>query len=155
MRNTMLWMSVIMALASGPSDAENAKAPPPDVGVGRVAWFDVTTTDLKKSTDFYGKLFAWTFAPLAGTELAVEIVAGGSPIGTLRGAEGQISGFNGVVYIQVTDVRASCNKAKELGATIVPGFPFNLPDGTGAICLILDPVGHPMGLYARTMLAAR
>ena len=26
-----------------------------DVGPGRVAWFDITTTDLKKSKEFYGK----------------------------------------------------------------------------------------------------
>jgi hypothetical protein len=35
----------------------------------------------------------------------------------------------------------------------VPGFPFNLSDGTGAIALVLDPAGHPMGMYSRTRLA--
>jgi predicted enzyme related to lactoylglutathione lyase len=76
----------------------------------------------------------------------------GVPIGTLRGAEGKISGFNGVVYIQVADIQASCGKAKELGGSVVPGFPFDLPDGIGAICLILDPSGHPMGMYSRTLI---
>jgi predicted enzyme related to lactoylglutathione lyase len=55
-----------------------------------------------------------------------------------------------VVYVQVTDIRASCKKAAELGATVVPGFPFNLPDGIGAIGLFADPSGHPMGMYSRT-----
>jgi predicted enzyme related to lactoylglutathione lyase len=58
-----------------------------------------------------------------------------------------------VVYIQVTDIQASCKKAKELGATIPPGFPFNLPDRIGAIALVVDPAGHPVGLYSRTPLA--
>jgi predicted enzyme related to lactoylglutathione lyase len=57
-----------------------------------------------------------------------------------------------VVYVQVTDLPASCQKAKELGGTIPPGFPFDLPDGIGAIALVVDPAGHPVGLYSRTRL---
>jgi hypothetical protein len=33
-----------------------------------------------------------------------------------------------------------------------PPFPFNLPDGTGAIALVADPSGHPIGMYSRTLL---
>jgi uncharacterized protein len=118
-----------------------------------VAWFDITTKDLSKSKAFYGKLFDWTFNPVQGTDLAVEIVSGGSAIGTIRVAEGQISPFNGVVYVQVLDIRASCEKAKQLGGTLVPGFPFDLPNGTGAVGLVSDPAGHPVGMYSRTPLA--
>ena len=89
-----------------------------------------------------------------GTDQAVEIVSRGTPIGTLRGAEGTISAYNGVVYVQVTDLAASCRKSKELGGTIPPGFPFDLPDGTGAIALVIDPTGHPVGMYSRTPLAS-
>ncbi len=64
------------------------------------------------------------------------------------------SAFNGVVYVQVDDVQASCTRAKELGGTVAPGFPFNLPNGTGAIALVLDPAGHPIGMYSRTPLAS-
>lgn len=129
-----------------------AKSPHADVGAGRVSWFDITTSDLAKSKDFYGNLFAWTFNSLKGTDRAVEIVADGTSIGTLRVAEGKISPFNGVVYIQVSDMQASCKKAQELGGTIVTGFPFNLFDGAGAVGLLLDPAGHPIGLYSRTPL---
>jgi predicted enzyme related to lactoylglutathione lyase len=87
-----------------------------------------------------------------GTDQAAEIVSRGVGIGTLRVAEGKISPFNGVIYVQVADVQASCKKAQELGATVAPGFPFNLPDGIGAIALVLDPAGHPVGLYSRTPL---
>lgn len=64
-----------------------------------------------------------------------------------------MSVFNGVVYVQVTDIQAGCKKAKELRGTVAPGFPFNLPDGTGAIALVVDPAGHPVGMYSRTPLA--
>jgi uncharacterized protein len=153
MRNAILAMTVTLTLVTGQLQAAPPKSPPPDVGPGRIAWFDITTSNLPQSKDFYGRLFDWTFNPVQGTDLAVEIVAGGTAIGTLRVAEGKISGFNGVVYVQVTDLQASCKKAKELGGTVVPGFPFNLPDGKGAIALVLDPAGHPVGLYSRTPLA--
>ena len=130
----------------------SAKPLPADVGPGRVAWFDLTTTDLAKSKEFYGKLFGWTFNPVMGSDQAAEIAIGGTGIGTLRGADGKITPFNGVVYIQVSDLPASCKKAKELGGTIPEGFPFNLPDGIGAIALVVDPAGHPIGMYSRSAL---
>ena len=152
MRNAVLAMILASALVSGALPAAAAKAPKADVGPGRIAWFDITTTSLPQSKDFYGKLFDWQFTPVEGTDLAAEIVAGGTPIGTLRVAEGKITPFNGVVYVQVADMQASCKKAKELGGTIPPGFPFNLSDGGGAVGLVVDPTGHPVGLYSRTPL---
>ncbi|HWM93396.1 MAG TPA: VOC family protein [Thermoanaerobaculia bacterium] len=149
MRSAILAM-ILATLVSGEL---HAATPPADVGPGRIAWFDITTTSLPQSKDFYGKLFDWQFNPVQGTDLAAEIVAGGTAIGTLRVADGQITAFNGVVYVQVTDIQASCKKAKELGGTIPPGFPFNLPDGIGAIAVVIDPAGHPIGLYSRTPLA--
>jgi uncharacterized protein len=152
MRHAILAMTVVLALVAGQLQAGPPKSPPADVGPGRIAWFDITTSNLPQSKEFYGKLFDWNFTPLQGTDQAVEIVARGVAIGTLRGAEGKISAFNGVIYVQVADIRGSCNKAKELGGTLLPGFPFNLPDGIGAIGLVLDPTGHPVGLYSRTPL---
>ena len=149
MRNVLLATTVALFLAAVPLRAATM---PVDVGSGHVAWFDLTTTDLAKSRDFYGKLLDWTFAPLKGTDQAVEIVAGKKGIGTLRVAEGTISGFNGVIYVQVKDLPAKVAKAKELGAMIIPGFPFDLPDGTGAIALLTEPSGHPIGLYSRASL---
>lgn len=148
MRNAILAM-ILATLVTGELHAATL---PADVGPGRIAWFDITTTSLSQSKDFYGKLFDWKFTPVQGTDQAAEIVAGGTPIGTLRSADGQITAFNGVVYVQVTDIQASCKKAKELGGTVPPGFPFNLPDGIGAIAVVIDPAGHPIGLYSRTPL---
>jgi len=152
MRNAFLAMAVALTLVAGQLQAGPAKSPPADVGPGRIAWFDITTSNLPQSKEFYGELFDWTFTSLQGTDQAVEIVVRGAAIGTLRVAEGKISAFNGVVYAQVADIQASCKKAKELGGTVAPGFPFNLPDGTGAIALVLEPAGHPVGMYSRTPL---
>ena len=153
MRKAILAMILASTFVAGELPAATPKTPPADVGPGRIAWFDITTTSLSRSKEFYGKLFDWQFTPVQGTDQAAEIVAGGTAIGTLRVAEGAIAAFNGVVYVQVTDIQASCKKAKELGGTIPPGFPFNLSDGVGAIALVADPAGHPVGLYSRTPLA--
>jgi predicted enzyme related to lactoylglutathione lyase len=152
----LILVALTLALPLAFAQQQPAQKPPPaDVGAGRIAWFDITTTDVAKSRDFYGKLFDWKFIGLPGMEeAAMEVVAGDVPIGTLRRAEGAISGFNGVVYVQVADIQAACAKAKELGATVIPGFPFDLPDRPGAIGLFLDPAGHPMGMYSRTPIAA-
>jgi hypothetical protein len=152
MRNAILAMTTALSLATGQLRAATHKTPPADVGPGRVAWFDITTTNLAQSKEFYGKLFDWQFTPVQGTDQAAEIVAGGTAVGTLRVAEGKISSFNGVVYVQVKDIQASCKRVGELGGTVAPGFPFNLPDGTGAVAVFVDPAGHPVGLYARTPL---
>ncbi len=151
-RAAILTGTAALTLVTGQLRSDPAKSPPPDVGPGRIAWFDITTTNLPQSKEFYGKLFGWTFNPVQGSDQAAEIAARGRAIGTLRVAEGAISTFNGVVYVQVTDIQASCKKANELGGTVVAGFPFNLPDGTGAIGLVVDPAGHPLGLYSRTPL---
>jgi predicted enzyme related to lactoylglutathione lyase len=150
MRNAILTAMVAVTAMTWQSDK-----PKPDVGPGRIAWFDITTSDLAKSKEFYGKLFDWNFKPVKGTNLAAEIAVGDTSIGTIRVAEGKISPFNGVVYVQVTDIQSSCKKATELGGTLVPGFPFNLSDGRGAIGLIADPAGHPLGMYSSAPLPAK
>jgi predicted enzyme related to lactoylglutathione lyase len=104
--------------------------------------------------EFYGKLFAWTFKALPGCEhLAAEIVSDGTPIGTLRVAEGNISAFNGVVYVKVEDLQASCKRAEELGGKIPEGFPFNLPDGGGSVALVTDPSNHSVGMFCTNPVA--
>ena len=152
MRNAILATTLALSLVTGQLRAATHKSPPADVGPGRIAWFDITTTNLARSEEFYGKLFDWQFNPVPGTDQAAEIVAGGAAIGTLRVAEGKIGAFNGVVYVQVNDIQARCTKASELGGTVVSGFPFNLPDGAGTIAVVVDPAGHPIGIYSRTPL---
>ena len=150
MRTTIV--GIILTITAATAQDVIGQTLPPDVGAGRIAWFDLSTGNLARSREFYGRLFGWQFRPVQGTTHTVEIVAGEAGIGTLRGAEGRLSEFNGVVYVQVNDLQASCELAQELGATIVSGFPFNLPGGIGAIALMIEPGGHPIGMYSRTPL---
>jgi hypothetical protein len=63
MRNAILATTVALALATGEAGAAPQKPLPADVGPGRIAWFDITTTNLPQSKEFYGRLFDWKFAP--------------------------------------------------------------------------------------------
>ena len=152
MRIATLVITLGVSIGLGALYAAPKKNLPPDVGAGRVAWFDITTTSLPTSKEFYGKLFDWQYTPVHGTDQAAEITSGGLAIGTIRAEKAKPTTSNGVVYIQVSDIRASCKKAKDLGGTVVDGFPFNLPEGVGAIALVVDPVGHPVGLYSRKVI---
>ena len=153
-RTAVLTVAVLMSI--GGIVSEQAKSQMPiDVGPGRLAWFDITTKDVPRAKEFYGKLFGWTFGAVAGTDQAAEIMSRGQAIGTIRSADGAISGFNGVSYIQVDDVVKASESAKTLGATVIPGFPFNLPGDRGAISLFLDPSGHPLGMYSRTRIPGK
>jgi predicted enzyme related to lactoylglutathione lyase len=154
MRNVFLVLLAASALSGGASAADEPRQPKTDVGNGHIAWFDITTKDMARAKEFYGGLFGWTFVPFEGTDLAVNIACAGETIGTLRVAEGDLSPYDGVVYVQVADMRASCQKAKDLGGVIPPGFPFDLDGDGGAVALVLDPIGHPVGMYSRTPLAA-
>ena len=155
MRSRLILATIALVMTTSLSAAPESKGPKPDAGDGHAAWFDITTTNLAQSKAFYTGLFGWEFTSLKGAEkLAAEIVSGGRSIGTLRVAEGKISPYDGVVYIQVKDMPASCAKAKELGGTIPEGFPFNLSGEGGAVALVIDPAGHPVGMYSRTPLPA-
>jgi hypothetical protein len=76
MLNVILSLSLVLALAAGQEPAPQ-KPFPADVGSGRIAWFDITTSDMAQSREFYGKLFDWSFSPIEGTDQAVEVVARG------------------------------------------------------------------------------
>ncbi|HEX9942269.1 MAG TPA: VOC family protein [Thermoanaerobaculia bacterium] len=35
---------------------------------GRIAWFDITTSNLPRAKEFYGNLFDWKFTPVIGNQ---------------------------------------------------------------------------------------
>ena len=126
----------------------------PDVGSGRIAWFDITTTDMpRKAKEFYGKLFGWTFLPLKGTDLAAEIVADRTSIGTLPRRRGQDQSPTTVWSTSRSpDMRESCKKAQALGGMIPPGFP-----STSASAAALSPwssILRPSRRHVLTYVAA-
>jgi predicted enzyme related to lactoylglutathione lyase len=145
---TLLLMTVLTLSVTNVEAHVKQNVPAP----GTVAWFDITTSNLNLSRQFYGQLFGWTFKAIPSTDQGVVIQAAGQEVGTLRRVDGRLSRFNGMVYITVTDINASYQKARSLGATVEAEgvFPLNLPDGKGAIAVVFDREGHPVGMYSST-----
>lgn len=113
---------------------------------GEVAWVDLTTSDLEKSTQFYEELFGWDINDL-GDE------AGGYRMATV--ANQPVAGMlltspdtpieSWTVYISVDDIDEAYGRAETAGAhPLVP--PYAL-DAHGRYALVADPGGSVLGLW--------
>lgn len=106
-----------------------------------VVHWEIEALDADKQRAFYAALFNWNIGD--GPIMQIQAGFGGpepGPAGHLRQ-----SGRSGVtLYIQVKDIRASLERAAELGGAIVME-PFDVPDGP-TIAAISDPEGNPVTL---------
>ena len=57
MRARLIATGIALVLTASISAATDNKGPKPDVGDGRVAWFDITTSNIAQSRAFYEQLF--------------------------------------------------------------------------------------------------
>jgi uncharacterized protein len=109
-----------------------------------VIHFEVIGKDGPALQRFYGDLFGWTIN--ADNPMNYGIVDNGG-----QGINGGIGpapeGGSGHVtfYVEVEDVQASLDKAKELGGSSIFG-PTEVPGGGPTIALFNDPEGHLVGL---------
>ncbi|MEX2227493.1 MAG: VOC family protein [Dehalococcoidia bacterium] len=107
-----------------------------------VVHWEIRAKNPDQQRDFYAKMFNWNI----GDGPIMSIPAGvGAP--DPEGFTGHImaretSGFS--LYIQVLDLRASMDRAKELGGAVTQE-PFDVPGGP-TIAGITDPEGNPVTL---------
>lgn len=106
---------------------------------------ELNSTDPSKAKPFYAELFGWqftdndmgamgvysTFKPSEGPGGGVFSVPGGNP--------------GWLAYVGVEDVKASTEKAKELGATIHAG-PHEIPN-VGWMTILSDPAGATFAIF--------
>jgi predicted enzyme related to lactoylglutathione lyase len=88
--------------------------------------------------DFYSQMFNWEIA--YGTIMPIPAGVGGPEPEQMSGHifPSEKSGFS--LYIQVADLRASMQRAKELGGAVL-SEPFDVPGGP-TIAGITDPEGN-------------
>lgn len=108
---------------------------------------ELNTTDIDKSKDFYGKLFAWKLedvpmGPLGNYTLigVGEGTGGGMLKHPVPGAPSMW-----LSYVLVDDIKASTAKARSLGATIVQDS--HEVTGRGWLTILIDPTGAMLGLW--------
>ncbi|HET9200917.1 MAG TPA: VOC family protein [Dehalococcoidia bacterium] len=102
---------------------------------------EIQAREPEKQREFYSKMFNWDISD--GPIMRFGAGIGGpepGPVGVMR----ESSTARVVLYIQVMDLRASLQKAENLGGKII-SQPFDVPNGP-TIAQIADPEGNTVGL---------
>jgi predicted enzyme related to lactoylglutathione lyase len=107
---------------------------------------ELNTTDVEKSKAFYTKLFAWKLEDMPmpnGTYTLIKVdegTGGGIMKHPMPGAPSMW-----LAYVLVDDIKASTEKAKSLGATVIKDV-MEVP-GAGWLSIIQDPTGAVLGMW--------
>ena len=111
---------------------------------------ELSSTNVRKAKNFYGKLFAWKLDDLPmgapGTDTYTMIGVGKD--GTGGGMMKQLipdAPSAWMPYVLVKDIDASTKKAKKLGAKIMKGVTEVM--GMGWLSILVDPTGAMFGLW--------
>ena len=108
---------------------------------------ELNTTDHKKAKEFYGQLFQWDLSDLDmgehGTYTMIRVGEGTGGGMMKHPVPGAPSVW--VPYVEVPDLMAATNKARQLGAKIEKE---NVPvEDMGKFSIIMDPTGAVLGLW--------
>ena len=107
---------------------------------------ELMSTDVRKSKDFYVKLFDWKLEDIQLPEMPYTMinVGEGTGGGMLKNPmPGAPSSW--MVYVLVDDVKAATAKARTLGANVMKDVS-EVPD-MGWFSIITDPTGAMLGLW--------
>jgi predicted enzyme related to lactoylglutathione lyase len=107
---------------------------------------ELSTTDVGKAKDFYGKLFKWTLedVPMDGGSYTMIKVGEGTGGGIMQQmVPGAPSAW--LAYVEVDDIAAATKQAKDLGATVMRDVTEVM--GAGWLSIIVDPTGAVLGLW--------
>jgi predicted enzyme related to lactoylglutathione lyase len=107
---------------------------------------ELSTDNVKRAKDFYGKLFQWKFEemPMPGGSYTM-LKAGEGPGGGLMQKQSPQAPSAWLAYVEVDDVAKAVVHARELGGKIITDKT-PIPD-MGAFAIIADPTGAVLGLY--------
>ncbi len=119
---------------------------------GAAGWIQYSGPDGAAAKKFYSEVLGWTIAdmPMEDGHSYSGIMVGEEPIGGFSPMPEENGGWT--IYVTVSDVNASTEKAKEAGATIVSG-----PDdvaGVGRMSTIIDPSGARIAMITYESMQA-
>jgi len=109
---------------------------------------ELNTADPEKAKTFYSQLFQWKLGSVpnpavpSGTYTMIE-VGTGTGGGIMQQVPGGPSGW--LAYVDVDDIRATTQKAEQLGGKIMKDVT-EVP-GMGWFSFIQDPTGAVLGLW--------
>jgi predicted enzyme related to lactoylglutathione lyase len=138
---------VLKGLGPGASNPPYDGPPLP----GTFCWDELHTKDQSAASQFYGALFDWTGKVGADDPMKYwHWMNAGKDIGGMMDLMSPSVPPHWLGYVAVTDVDASCRKARDIGATVVVE-PMDLPK-VGKFAVVRDPTGATVALFrsART-----
>jgi predicted enzyme related to lactoylglutathione lyase len=105
---------------------------------------ELSTSDVAKAKDFYGKLFGWTYTDNdMGNMIYSTFKPDTGPGGGIFTMPGAPTVW--LAYVGVDDINTATEKAKSLGATIYNG-PMEIPN-VGWATILADPTGATIALF--------
>jgi len=107
---------------------------------------ELNTTDVPKAKEFYSQLFDWKLedVPMPG-ETYTLIKPGSGPGGGMMKHPVPGAPSTWLAYVSVDDIKASTEKAKALGATLLRDV--TEIAGVGSFSIFLDPTGAALALF--------
>lgn len=105
---------------------------------------ELNTTDLPKAKDFYKKLFDWKLEDMPDGSYTMIRVGEGTGGGMMKNPVPGAPSF-WLAYVLVDDIKASTQKAKSLGASVMRDVT-EIP-GYGSFSVLADPTGAHFALW--------
>jgi uncharacterized protein len=121
-------------------------------GNNRFVWFDLETKSAEAAQTFYSAVFGHKFSKVPNQQVWMQAPAGTAADDIMTKAIASLSERPEddrqcwVLYVQVEDIKASFEKAKELGASVVTEIE-DMGGGAGHIARLRDVGGAIFGLY--------
>jgi predicted enzyme related to lactoylglutathione lyase len=109
-----------------------------------VTHFEIGVRDLGRASGFYEDLFDWEVDEERTPGYRLVRTAEGSLGGGLLQVREDMPPYV-MIYVGVTDLRATLEKAEELGAKVVMD-PMPVP-GVGSFAVFQDPDGEAVGIF--------
>lgn len=109
-----------------------------------VVHFEIGCEDRERAETFYGLLFGWKSRPYGPDSVRMTT-------GEDRGIDGHITSPGHdprryvMLYVEVDDLGAACERAESLGGRVVLAAT-ELPEGEGRFAWLADPEGNLVGL---------
>jgi uncharacterized protein len=112
----------------------------------RICWFDIAVSSIDNVRSFYAPLFGWELTQMTDSYWYVDStdnsIGGGFYISPEDAGPSATT-----LYVSVPSLRESCERAVELGGTVVTE-PSTLPGDAGAFAQVADLDGNTIGLWA-------
>jgi len=116
---------------------------PPTLANGKICYVEIPATDVRRSADFYAKVFGWNIRQRGDGALAFDDAVGEVSGSWVRGRPPSPQpGL--LIYIMVDSVAATIDAVVAHGGEIVQPIGGDAPEITARF---RDPAGNVLGLY--------